>query len=159
SSQAALLRVLQEKEIVPLGTTRPISVDVRVVAATNVPIAQLVDSGKLRRDLYARLRGYELQLPPLRERLEDLGLLVAGLIRRHDKTGPTRTLCRAAAGCVFAYHWPLNIRELEQVIAAAVTLTPGEIGLEHLTQSVREAREWPRAAAMLSRERLLALIE
>ena len=84
-SQSALLRVLQEKQLLPLGANRAIPVDVRVVAATNRPVAELVQEGKLRHDLYARLRGYELRLPPLRERLEDLGLLVAALMARHDR--------------------------------------------------------------------------
>src|SRR5262249_42356761 len=105
-SQAALLRALQEKEIMPLGATRAIPIDVRVVAATNRPVGELVAEDRLRRDLYARLSGYELHLPPLRERLEDLGLLAAGLIARHDRSGAPRTMSRAAASALFVYHWP-----------------------------------------------------
>ena len=158
SSQAALLRVLQEKQILPLGTTRPIEVDVRIVAATNGDVTRLVEEGKLRRDLYARLRGYELRLPPLRDRLEDMGLLVATLIRRHDKSGAPRTLSREAAKVLFEYDWPLNIRELEQALSAAVALAGPEIGREHLPEALRQGRTAPRPARHIDREYLLALI-
>jgi len=139
SSQSALLRVLQEKELLPLGASRTIPLNVRVVAATNRPVADLVLEGKLRHDLYARLRGYELRLPPLRERREDLGLLVSALLARHDESGVPRTLSRAAAWALFAYDWPLNIRELEQCLSAAVAVAGAQIGVEHLPQAVREA--------------------
>ena len=136
-SQAALLRALQEKEVVALGSTRPISVDVRIVAATNRPIGALVDEGKLRRDFVARLSGYELNLPALRDRREDLGVLVATLIARHDRSGRPRTLSGSAARRLFAYEWPLNIRELERCLAAALAVVRGEIALEHLAPAVR----------------------
>jgi Sigma-54 interaction domain/FHA domain/Bacterial regulatory protein, Fis family len=159
SSQSALLRVLQEKQLLPLGANRPIPVDVRVVAATNRPVAELVQDGKLRHDLYARLRGYELRLPPLRERREDLGLLVTALIARHGGTGARRTLSRTAAWALFAYSWPLNIRELEQCLSAAVTVAGAEIGVEHLPQPVREAGSSPRPASTYDRERLVAILQ
>jgi transcriptional regulator of acetoin/glycerol metabolism len=159
SSQSALLRVLQEKQLLPLGANRTIPVDVRVVAATNRPVTDLVREGKLRHDLYARLRGYELRLPPLRERREDLGLLVAALMTRHDGTGTSRTLSRAAAGTLFAHDWPLNIRELEQCLAAAVAVAGAEIGVEHLPQSVRDAGTSPRPDSAGERERLVAIVQ
>jgi transcriptional regulator with PAS, ATPase and Fis domain len=159
ASQAALLRVLQEKELTPLGATRAIPVDVRVVAATNRPIAKLIEEDKLRRDLYARLNGYELRLPLLRERREDLGLLAAALIARHDRSGAARTLSRAAAQALFDYDWPLNIRELEQCLAAAVTVAHGEIGVEHLPRPIREAGAPTARAPGAERERLVALIQ
>jgi DNA-binding NtrC family response regulator len=158
SAQAALLRVLQEKQLLPLGANRAIPVDVRVVAATNRPIAEFVEAGKLRRDLYARLRGYELRLPPLRERCEDLGLLVAALIRRHDTSGVARTLSRGAASALFAHHWPLNVRELEQCLSAALAVAGAEIDVEHLPRPVRDASSSPRPAAASDRERLVAII-
>ncbi len=159
ASQAALLRALQEKEIVPLGATRSIPVDVRVVAATNRPISEFLDEEKLRRDLYARLSGYELRLPPLRDRREDLGLLVSTLIARHDRSGEPRTLSRAAAWALFAYPWPLNIRELEQCLAAAVAVARTEIGVEHLPRPIREARPIPVEGPANERERLVGLIQ
>ena len=160
ASQAALLRVLQEKELLPLGARRPINVDVRVVAATNRQVTELVEEGKLRRDLYARLSGYELHLPPLCERLEDLGLLIPTLIARHDTSGVPRTLSRTAAWALFAHRWPLNIRELEQCLSAAVAVAGPEIGLEHLPKTIREAGSAPRdPAATSERDHLLAVIE
>jgi transcriptional regulator with AAA-type ATPase domain len=161
ASQAALLRVLQEKELVPLGGSRPLKVDVRVVAATNRPVAEFIEEDKLRRDLYARLSGYELRLPPLRERREDLGLLVATLIARHDKSGAPRTLSRTAAWSLFVHSWPLNIRELEQCLATAVAVAGAgaEIGLEHLPRPIRDATTAPVGAAADERERLTAIIE
>jgi len=159
SSQAALLRVLQEKELLPLGATRSICVDVRVVAATNRPVTEFLDEGKLRRDLYARLSGYELRLPPLRERREDLGHLVATLIARHDRGGAPRTLSRTAASALFAYSWPLNIRELEQCLSAALTVAGPEICVEHLPRPIRDAETAPRSASSGQREQLVAIIQ
>src|SRR5262249_13041520 len=110
ASQAALLRVLQEKEIVPLGSSKTVTIDVRVIAATNQPLGDLMMEGKFRRDLYARLCCYELRLPALRNRRGDLGLLFATLLSRHDPSGGAgRTLSREAARALFAYDWPLNI--------------------------------------------------
>jgi transcriptional regulator with PAS, ATPase and Fis domain len=132
-SQAALLRVLQDGEVLPLGAAKAVVVDVRVVAATNRPVEELVADGRFRRDLYARLRGYEIRLPPLRARLEDLGLLIAELLRRLSPGGPPRTLSRAAARVLFLHGWPLNVRELEQVLRAAIAVASGcEIVAEDL---------------------------
>jgi transcriptional regulator of acetoin/glycerol metabolism len=158
ASQAALLRFLQEKELIPLGSSRPISVDVRIVAATNRPVDQFVAEGKLRRDLYARLCSYVLQLPPLRERREDLGALVATLIARHDRSGTRRTLSRAVARALFAYDWPLNIRELEQTILAALALAPREIGLDQLRSPIRDAADSAAYKANAEREMILGLL-
>src|SRR4029079_449314 len=80
SSQAALLRVLQEQEVLPVGGTRPVPIDVRILAATHMPLDELIDRGAFRRDLYARLAGYTFHLAPLRERRVDLGLLIATLV-------------------------------------------------------------------------------
>jgi transcriptional regulator of acetoin/glycerol metabolism len=154
ASQAALLRVLQERELVPLGATRAIPVDVRVVAATNRPVGALVDEGRLRRDLYARLAGYEVRLPLLRDRREDLGLLTSALIARHDRRRLLRRLSRGAAAALFAHDWPLNVRELEQAIAAALAVAGPEIGVEHLPRALREAGS--AAAPASDRDRLVA---
>ena len=124
-SQAALLRLLQEGEMLPLGAGKPAVVDVRVVAATHQPLEKLVDSGRFRHDLYARLRGYELRLPTLRARIEDLGLLSAALLARIEPGGPARQLSRPAARALFAHGWPFHIRELEQALRAAVAVAAG----------------------------------
>jgi transcriptional regulator with PAS, ATPase and Fis domain len=155
NAQAALLRFLQEGEIMPVGADRPVPVDVRIVAATNRPVEELVTNGTFRRDLVGRLRGYEVRLPPLRERLEDLGHLVAALVSRHDDAAATRVLSRTAARALFQHAWPLNVRELEQVLRAAVALTNGpEILPEHLRFGAVETV--PEVAG--ERERLEALL-
>jgi DNA-binding NtrC family response regulator len=128
TSQAALLRFLQDGEVTPLGSDKRITVDVRVVAATNKPIEQLIARGLFRRDLYARLCGHVIHLPTLHTRLEDLGLLIGGLLQRLDPAGPPRTLARAAARTLFRHGWPLNVRELEQALRSALaTMTGDEI--------------------------------
>ncbi len=122
ASQAALLRVLQEGEVTPLGATRPIAVDVRVVAATHRSLEALVAAGQFRADLLARLAGWTLTLPPLRERLEDLGLLLGKLAR-----GRRMTLTWEAARALVRYGWPLNVRELEKCVSAALVLSDGAV--------------------------------
>jgi len=125
SSQTALLRFLQDGEILPLGAGKRVVVDVRVVAATNRPIEALVTAGGFRHDLYARLRGYELRLLPLRARLEDLGFLCASLLARLEPHGRERHLSRAAARALFAHPWPMQVRELEQALRSALATAQG----------------------------------
>jgi sigma-54 dependent transcriptional regulator, acetoin dehydrogenase operon transcriptional activator AcoR len=123
SSQAALLRVLQENEVQPVGSTKTAKVDVRVIAATHMPLEQLIERGAFRRDLYARLAGYTFTIPPLRDRMIDLGLLVAALLTA-GKLGPRRDVrmqCDAARAMV-QYDWPMNIRELEKCLSAAYVI-------------------------------------
>jgi transcriptional regulator of acetoin/glycerol metabolism len=156
TSQTALLRVLQEGEVLPLGAGKPLVVDVRVVAATNRPIEELIADGRFRRDLYARLRGFELRLPPLRARIEDLGLLCANLLARLEPQRPPRRLSRTAARALFLHPWPFHVRELEQALRAALAVCEGdEIGVEHLhlQAPVAEAE-----AGVGERERLVALL-
>jgi transcriptional regulator of acetoin/glycerol metabolism len=137
-SQAALLRVLQEREVMAVGATRPVPVDIRVVSATHRDLEAMVQSGEFRRDLYARLSGYALRLPPLRERLDDLGVIVASLFSRlvprpEEHPGLSIECARA----LLAHEWPLNIRELESALRAGLALA-GErtIELEHLPATV-----------------------
>ena len=138
SAQATLLRVLQEGEVVPVGSTRAIRVDVRVIVATQDPLEALVDAGRFRCDLRARLEGFVSQLPTLRDRREDLGILVAALwkkLRSNDETVPEIQPEAGRAMC--AYDWPLNIRELEQCMARALALSGGgAIEWRHLPQHV-----------------------
>jgi len=139
-SQAALLRVLQEREVRPVGSTRSVSVDIRLVSATHKELPSLVDAGHFRNDLYARISGYRITLPPLRQRREDLGLLVGQLLR---KVAPSRAetikIDVNAALAMFRYGWPLNIRELENALTAAVVLADDDlIRIEHLPEPVRE---------------------
>ena len=132
ASQAALLRVLQEGEVTPLGATRPIAVDLRVVAATHRDLDALVAAGQFRADLLARLGGWTLTLPPLRERLEDLGLVLGGL------APPSMTLTWQAARALLRYRWPLNVRELGKCVSAAFVLSGGAIDVAHLPPVVTQ---------------------
>jgi transcriptional regulator with PAS, ATPase and Fis domain len=125
ASQAALLRVLQDGEVLPLGAQKRVKVDVRVIAATHQPLEELIEEKRFRLDLFGRLRGHEARVPPLRERLEDLGMLLVGLLRRIEPDGPRRRLSREAGRALFAHGWPLNVRELEQALRNAVAMTSG----------------------------------
>jgi hypothetical protein len=137
-SQVALLRVLQEGEVRPIGASDTVKVDIRIVAATHQDIPARIAEGRFRQDLYARLAGFEMALPALRDRREDLGTLIASLLPRVAPQPERITLQRAAARALVRYAWPLNIRELEQALRAAVALTDtGEIRLEHLSEAIR----------------------
>jgi DNA-binding NtrC family response regulator len=133
-AQAAMLRVLQEREVTPLGATRPVSVDVRVIAATHRPLHSLVASGAFRQDLLARVADFTHVIPPLRERIDDLGVLVAALLRKVAGEQATRmSLSAAAVRAMVEHPWPLNVRELEQRLkTAAVLAIDGKIELDHL---------------------------
>ena len=139
ASQAAFLRVLQEKEVVPVGATRPVSVDIRLIAATHRDLEGLVADEDFRADLFARISGVKVTLPPLRERREDLGLLIATLLLRVGATERVSFDVQAARA-IFRYHWPMNIRELEKALAAAVVLA-GELPIEceHLSPAIAAA--------------------
>jgi MoxR-like ATPase len=150
-SQVALLRVLQENEVRPLGAADPVAVDIRVVAATHQDIHLRIADGRFRQDLYARLAGFELTLPPLRDRREDLGLLVPAILRKLGQDAERVTLHPHAARALFTYAYPLNVRELEQALRAAVMLARGgQIRAEDLPRSMRVSR--PAGALNLSPE-------
>jgi transcriptional regulator with GAF, ATPase, and Fis domain len=140
-AQAALLRVLQEGEVLSVGATRPLKVDVRVLAATHRDLHALVQSGQFRADLLSRIAGFNVRLPPLRARPEDLGLLVASLLKKAagDAAAHVRVTCEAARALA-RYRWPLNVRELEQCLRAALVLAGAQpIDLVHLPEAVRAA--------------------
>jgi transcriptional regulator of acetoin/glycerol metabolism len=143
ASQAALLRVLQEKEVTPVGSSRAVPVDVRFVAATNRDLSSDIGSGAFRSDLFARLTGLSIELPPLRRRREDLGLLVAAILRSIRGLDLDRVTIDPAVGRILlAYDWPLNVRELEQVLTTSIVLADGgTIRREHLPPAFREAIE------------------
>jgi transcriptional regulator with PAS, ATPase and Fis domain len=159
TAQATLLRVLQDGEVLPLGAGKRILVDVRVISTTNQPVESLVEDGRFRRDLYARLRGYELLLPPLSARLEDLGLLVANLLARLEPDAPPRKLSREAARALFTHPWPFHVRELEQTLRAAVAVaTSAEIGFDDLRLSPGKPQA-PAGSDTQAKEQLVALLE
>lgn len=129
SMQAKLLRVLQEKEIERLGDTRPRHVDVRVIAATNHNLEELVEEGKFREDLYYRLNVVTLSIPPLRERMDDLPLLVEHFIKHFNRQFGQRVtgISKEALDVLRAYHWPGNVRELMNVIERAFNVLDGKV--------------------------------
>jgi DNA-binding NtrC family response regulator len=157
ATQGTLLRVLQEREVVPVGETRPVPIDVRFVAATLKDLEREVEAGRFRVDLYARLAGLRVTLPPLRDRLEDLGTLVAASLERHAPDHELG-LSSAAAWALCRHRWPLNIRELDQAVAAAVAVAQGDrIDLQQLPEQV--AGRAPAAAVEAARrDELLSLL-
>ena len=141
NAQAALLRVLQEGEVVPVGSTTPMKVDVRVIGATHKPLEELVAAGAFRQDLYARLAGYVFPVPPLRERMVDLGLLVATLAER-GKIEHELRVHRDAGRALIRYAWPMNVRELEQCLkASGVLAEDGIVMLKDLPPAIAVAKE------------------
>ncbi len=140
-AQAALLRVLQEREVVPVGSTRATKVDLRVIAATHKPLEQMAARGEFRSDLLARLSGYRHQLVPLRARIEDLGVLVGDLLHRSEIPNANQIqLSNAAARRLLRHGWPLNIRQLQQHLAvAAVFAKDGIIEPAHLPEATVNA--------------------
>ena len=148
--QVKLLRVLQENEVQPVGAAQPVRVDLRVVTATHRDLAALVEEGIFRSDLFARLTGLEVEIPPLRDRRADLGLLIPALLRRAGAPAGVR-FSREAARALFRWSWPHNVRELEKALALAVALAgDGRIELAHLPEVVRTAPE-PRPDPMAGR--------
>lgn len=125
SLQVKLLRVLQEREVVPVGDTRPLKVNLRVIAATNRDLASDVASGLFRQDLYYRINVVEVRMPPLRERPEDIPLLVRHFIEKYTRElrKPMRLLSNEACRRLVRYPWPGNVRELENIIERAIILS------------------------------------
>ena len=143
--QAKLLRVLQEHEIKRVGGTEPIKIDVRIVAATNKNLEDLVDEKKFREDLFYRLNVVAIHLPPLRERAEDIPLLASHFLNKYsgENQKPISQLSPEALELLSTYRWPGNVRELENIIERSVTLTRHSVILpEDLPRRIRaEKRE------------------
>jgi two-component system nitrogen regulation response regulator GlnG len=125
--QAKLLRVLQEREVDRVGGTRPLAVDVRIVAATNADLARSVEEGRFRRDLYYRLAVVPIRLPPLREREGDVVLLARHFIAKYGEQlkGRPLALAKDAEPLLLAHAWPGNVRELQNVVQRALLKLPG----------------------------------
>ena len=140
-AQPMLLRVLQEREVVAVGTERPIPVDLRLVAATHRDLDALVATGELREDLLARIAGLTIRLPPLRERREELGLLVGEVLEQNLGSRAAQVRFTVETGrALMGHDWPTNIRGLASCLGAAVVLAgDGPVRVEHLPEPVRQA--------------------
>src|SRR5436309_495584 len=132
-TQTKLLRALQERQVQPLGGKRPVPVDVRIIAASNVPLEREVRAGRFRQDVYYRLNEFGITLPPLRERDDILHLANEFLPEACMELGrPCRKISEAAGEILLRYHWPGNVRELRNVIRRAILLASDVIEPEHL---------------------------
>jgi len=141
--QVKLLRALQEKEFEPVGSTRSVRSDCRVVAATNIDLEQEVAKGSFREDLYYRLNVIPIHLPSLRERREDIPLLINHFIQRFNEKKSTKIegFSREALEILLVYNWPGNVRELENICQRLCILKGiGLIGVEDLPEKIRQPR-------------------
>jgi DNA-binding NtrC family response regulator len=138
-TQAKILRVLQDRRFMHLGGIQEVQVDVRIIAATNIDLRQMVREGRFREDLFYRLNVITVELPPLRQRKEDIPLLVEFFLKKYaEENGrPTPRITPEALRPLMAYSWPGNVRELENVIERAVVLSSGpEISMDLLPESM-----------------------
>ncbi|MBI3029821.1 MAG: sigma-54-dependent Fis family transcriptional regulator [Candidatus Rokubacteria bacterium] len=151
--QVKLLRVLQEREFERVGSSRPVSVDVRLLAATHRDLEALVRAGRFRDDLYYRINVVTISLPPLRERREDIPLLLDHFVEKFSRRNGKRIggLTRDAREALLRYDYPGNVRELENLVERAVILTRDEvIGLEDLPLGVKEREGEPTGETSLT---------
>ncbi len=128
-TQAKLLRVIQEREFIPVGSEQTVKVDVRIIAATNADLPRMVAEGTFREDLFYRLNVITIELPPLRKRPDDIPALVNQFLRRfaEENAKPALALTPRALDVLMGYNWPGNVRQLENVIERAVVLCPGDV--------------------------------
>jgi formate hydrogenlyase transcriptional activator len=160
-TQIALLRVLQEREFERVGSSQPLAVDVRVLAATNRDLRVAVDAGTFRKDLFYRLNVFPIELPSLRERVDDIPLLVEYLIDRYSKQAGKKFSAIASATLELfqRYDWPGNIRELQNVIERAVILCDGdrfavdEAWLQRVAHPVSDSAAVPLVSTLVDHER------
>jgi DNA-binding NtrC family response regulator len=149
ATQVKLLRVLQEREAIPVGGTEAIPVDVRVVAATNRDLEDDIKRGRFRTDLFYRLNVIALHLPPLRERRDDIEIFINAFLERiaKDQGGPIKRLSPEAMDAVLVYDWPGNVRELENALERAVVLTKSDtIPLSAMPTKLTERQAEPLVA-------------
>ncbi len=164
--QAKLLRVIQEREIQRVGGERTLSVDVRILAATNRTLEKDVESGRFREDLYYRLNVVTLHIPPLRKRLDDIPLLAQHFLTKYSKKNhkQVKGFSPLAMDMLLKYTWPGNIRELENTIERAVILLPGEHITEqelpaNITKAYSEKSDWVAPLSPVTANRPLEEIE
>ncbi|NRA33151.1 MAG: sigma 54-interacting transcriptional regulator [Polyangiaceae bacterium] len=139
-AQVKLLRVLQSKEVYPVGSTKPETVDLRVICATHRNLRQMQDDGEFRQDVFARLNEYQLPLPPLRDRKEDVYMLLQAFLKRHER--PDLAVNFHFMTGLLQYDWPYNVRELEACVKRCVALCDKSLlEEEDLPAAIREAME------------------
>jgi len=143
SLQVKLLRALQEREYIPLGSTRAVTFDARLIAATNRTLEEEIEAQRFREDLYYRLSVFSLTVPPLRERREDIPLLVRYFVEKHCRSLnlPPKAVSEEAMQAMINYEWRGNVRELQNAIERSVALSDDQIELSHLPPKVREATQ------------------
>ena len=157
--QAKLLRAVQEREIRRVGATRSVPIDVRIIAATNLNLAEEVQAKRFREDLFYRLNVIEIRLPPLRERKEDIPLLCDMMLHKSSvgREKHVTKLSEAALGLLLDYAWPGNVRELENIMERAVTLAQSQVVTpQDLPPAIRDA-QGDRYLVEESAERLMSL--
>ncbi|MEM0898204.1 MAG: sigma-54 dependent transcriptional regulator, partial [Verrucomicrobiota bacterium] len=150
STQVKLLRALGERTIERVGGNKPIEVDVRVLAATNKNLSELVEKGDFREDLFFRLNVVSITMPPLRDRIEDVPMLASSFAREfaRENDKPANELSAEAMRCLVEHNWPGNVRELRTAIEHGVVMSTGEkVSLRNLPASVRQCREKASASA------------
>ncbi|TXD47267.1 sigma-54-dependent transcriptional regulator [Polaribacter sp. IC073] len=152
STQLRLLRVLQEKEIVRVGSQKPEKIDVRVIAATNVDLKELIKKERFREDLYYRLTVVQIEVPSLLERLSDIPLLVAKFLFKYGIEYKDRFLkiTPNALAILKSYHWPGNIRELENVIQRAIIMCDSLVDVEHLPEHIKYQIDFSKTQELVS---------
>jgi transcriptional regulator with PAS, ATPase and Fis domain len=143
--QGKLLRVLQEGEFTRVGSSDHIRVDLRFIAATNEDLDRMIARKAFRKDLYYRIRGGWLHLPPLRERADDIPLLIDAFMEKYENyAGTARKMTPAALSHLAAYDWPGNVRELKSIVQSAVNLARGRpVDTGHLPEHLRRAARHP----------------
>jgi two-component system response regulator HydG len=149
ATQVKLLRVLQHREVIPVGATEAQPIDVRIIAATNRDLEEEIRRGTFRRDLFYRLNVITIHLPPLRARPDDVPILAEAFLQKsaEQSGGAPKHLERETTEVLMSYAWPGNVRELENAMERAVILTPGDsIGPEALPERIRERRSEPLVA-------------
>jgi two-component system response regulator HydG len=162
ATQVKLLRVLQEREVIPVGGTQAIRVDARLIAATNRDLEEEMRTGRFRSDLFYRLNVIAIHLPPLRSRKDDIPVLAEAFLRRMatERKVEMRTLGTAALEAIMAYDWPGNVRELENALERAATLSKHpEIAVDFLPSRVTERRSEPLVSDRPVANPLLDVIE
>lgn len=161
-AQAKLLRMLETRQVQPVGGTHSESVDIRVIAATNRVLEEEVEAKRFRADLYYRLNVARLELPPLRDRPEDVALLASHVIADFNRrdTAHVTGLSDSLTECLAAYHWPGNVRELRNLLESVFIDPPdGLLQLEHLAPAFQHMFGHYRHIAESERERMIAALE